>query len=696
MFGTVIKPAYSSQKTYNRKRPQVSSTWSQQPVPYSSHSVRRRRRSNCSSGDDSDHIENIRLGSPKASQVPQDEQNTHDEDDDEEEEDEEEYPPQSSSQAISISSTDGDGERERSSSRPHKRKRVASPTPSLPSIISISSESEYDEPDAPEEHSPEPEYRTEVVYDNVFSMKLRRRDKGDTKQASLQELRQARQRRASQCPSSQRVQANSREDTDVGEDSSHAPLRRLSRGHRPQRVSPEVVHEENISDFSDAGEVTTVCRKQARKTGRKVHTSLSDTESQYSTPENQSGDDEAVQSVVKTSSAQRLRLPHKHNSASDQSFEAEEHGQDEHMSDFGSITTTEDLVEEVDERVIMGTRLRSQDHKPSQAELRLSRYLRRRRHTKEPVRESDSDDEGANPDAGNSDARTASEDGSRSTPSNEEDSRSESATSVDNFIDDEEQDMGEEQACLINVTHRLFDVEPFRTMFACLVGVANRAYVARGEFMESKLAEDSELSETITTLRHDVRFIRDTVVSSGYHRALLEKLETFPVLKLKGREEGCQVCLSDWESASAVQLSGEPYKAEEGFMLVEDDGRSRKRRSATSTSTRSTKWSKFTICASCEDRVMSFHAFSHWEYNLFCSIVERIHWLESTFGDDTLDKSTLPTSTDDDEEIVEWLQSTSEGTFDEQWKVFTDMLRSAKDLTDRRSYGNEAVRDGDD
>lgn len=85
-----------------------------------------------------------------------------------------------------------------------------------------------------------------------------------------------------------------------------------------------------------------------------------------------------------------------------------------------------------------------------------------------------------------------------------------------------------------------------------------------------------------------------------------------------------------------------------------------------------------------------------FQYNLFCAIVDRIHWLETTFGDDSVDRSTLPTSTDDDEEIIEWLCSEGEGTFDEQWRVFTDMLRSAKDLADYRSFGNDAVRDSED
>lgn len=285
----------------------------------------------------------------------------------------------------------------------------------------------------------------------------------------------------------------------------------------------------------------------------------------------------------------------------------------------------------------------------------------------------------------------------RSTPSYENDEQPESATSIDNFIDDEEQNMDEEQTCLSNISQKLFDIEPFQIMFAFLVGVANRAYMARGEFMQLHLAEDSELNNAITTLRHDTRFIRDTLVSSDYHRALLEKLETFPVLKMKRGAEGCQVCLTDWEPASAVQLSGEPYKAEEGFKLAEDDERGKKRRSfSTSCRSASTKWAKFTICASCEDRVVSFHAFSHWKHNLFCAIVDRIHWLETTFGDDSVDRSTLPTSTDDDEEIIEWLCSEGEGTFDEQWRVFTDMLRSAKDLADYRSFGNDAVRDGED
>lgn len=212
MFGTVIKPTYFSQQDYNRKRPQPISTWSQLPV-YSSRSVRARRHkpnSNNSSGDDSDHIQNIRLGSPKASQVLQADQDTQDEEnddeDDEAEDDEAKFPPQSSSQAISTSSRDGYEGEELSATHPCKRKRVTSPTPSIPSVISISDESELEEPIAPEVNSPEPEYHDEIVHENVFSMKLRKRNRGEMKQTSLQELRQARElhNNSSQCLQSKR------------------------------------------------------------------------------------------------------------------------------------------------------------------------------------------------------------------------------------------------------------------------------------------------------------------------------------------------------------------------------------------------------------------------------------------------------------------------------------------------------------
>lgn len=145
-------------------------------------------------------------------------------------------------------------------------------------------------------------------------------------------------------------------------------------------------HEGVFSDLSDEEEAIVVCRNKVRTRGSKLLLSLGDTESQHSVLEDQSGDDEDVsssytyvgvirtrsrtKSLVKSTSRYPLRTRNNY-SGSDRFFDDQEYEEDEHMSESGSTTATEDLVQEVDEQVIMETRLRSQDNKLSQTEQRL-------------------------------------------------------------------------------------------------------------------------------------------------------------------------------------------------------------------------------------------------------------------------------------------------------------------------------------
>lgn len=151
------------------------------------------------------------------------------------------------------------------------------------------------------------------------------------------------------------------------------------------RASPQMDHEGVFSDLSDEEEAIVVCRNKVRTRGSKLLLSLGDTESQHSVLEDQSGDDEDVsssytygvirtrsrtKSLVKSTSRYPLRTRNNY-SGSDRFFDDQEYEEDEHMSESGSTTATEDLVQEVDEQVIMETRLRSQDNKLSQTEQRL-------------------------------------------------------------------------------------------------------------------------------------------------------------------------------------------------------------------------------------------------------------------------------------------------------------------------------------
>lgn len=167
------------------------------------------------------------------------------------------------------------------------------------------------------------------------------------------------------------------------------------------RASPQMDHEGVFSDLSDEEEgessscsaffltlrflppAIVVCRNKVRTRGSKLLLSLGDTESQHSVLEDQSGDDEDVsssytygeylafvlltrselmreevgvirtrsrtKSLVKSTSRYPLRTRNNY-SGSDRFFDDQEYEEDEHMSESGSTTATEDLVQEVDEQ----------------------------------------------------------------------------------------------------------------------------------------------------------------------------------------------------------------------------------------------------------------------------------------------------------------------------------------------------------
>ncbi|KAF9482783.1 hypothetical protein BDN70DRAFT_874567 [Pholiota conissans] len=214
----------------------------------------------------------------------------------------------------------------------------------------------------------------------------------------------------------------------------------------------------------------------------------------------------------------------------------------------------------------------------------------------------------------------------------------------------------------------------FKKIYQFFVHIAVQPGKKRAAYMQKQLQDEQYFSIPLQVLRRKLSGLRDSLVSSSIWRpefkSSLEKYPEFELTRLDFAVPSCDAChLGGRLSTLMGRLNGRRYDSC-GFEVKpknneEEDGK------------------EFYLGRFCAKRTKVFHEFSHWEYDLFQSIVREINQLRMGISSKGFYRIAYaggkpPKDLDDADGLCDWLDKRK--LIDMEWQRLKFMMESARHL----------------
>ncbi|KAI0725129.1 hypothetical protein C8Q72DRAFT_755507, partial [Fomitopsis betulina] len=347
----------------------------------------------------------------------------------------------------------------------------------------------------------------------------------------------------------------------------------------------------------------------------------------------------------------------------------------------------EDLRNEVDEKRIIESRLRSRDKK-SAFQKNLERLKRRKRgQSVASTSSSESSEDDEVEDIPFEDARPNRRN------RNENDEGEENATENDRFIVEDDNDVVPELPAEFSMNTYQDLIHHFKIICQLFVHISVHPLDDR-EAVVNRFTKDQYFYVPLQTARRKLSGMRDSLVASSIWRSDFKKaLETFPEFEVHHLEytvPGCDAChLGSRLSTRLGRLSGQPYDPTTFQGDGSDDG------SDDDEHDKHTK-KEFNLGRFCAARTRVYHGFSHWEWALFKALSLEVDELRTDAGARGFVRVAYargakpPDDLSDADGIMDWLDQ--RGIINIEWQKVKEMMESARNL-DMKAKRGEADDD---
>ncbi|EIW85164.1 hypothetical protein CONPUDRAFT_117751 [Coniophora puteana RWD-64-598 SS2] len=348
----------------------------------------------------------------------------------------------------------------------------------------------------------------------------------------------------------------------------------------------------------------------------------------------------------------------------------------------------EDLDNEVDEKDILDTRLRSRGKKtPFQRNLDR---LRRKRQKSSPEHDTLSDESAAS--EATSDDKVAPFKGAKpSTFVRSESASSASLEDEDNFIVEDDDQGGPTYLPAMFSMNTYQDLaHHFKIICQLFVHMAVRPVHERRTFMEQMMRTNEYFSVPLQVTRRKLSGLRDSLVTSSVWKPEFKQpLETYPgfeKLQLHYVVPGCDACqLGGRKSTLLGRVTGLAYNKLDFEPESSSD-------SDSDSESESEVKKEFNLGRFCAARTEVFHDFNHWEHRLYQALLFEVDNLRNTglgFVKVAFAGGVRPPEdVQDGDAVMEWLDQRN--VIDIQWQLVRGMMDRARNLEVRSKKGEDA------
>jgi len=216
----------------------------------------------------------------------------------------------------------------------------------------------------------------------------------------------------------------------------------------------------------------------------------------------------------------------------------------------------------------------------------------------------------------------------------------------------------------------------FKKIFQFFVHVAVQPANKRAAYMQKQIRDEQYFSVPLQVTRRNLSGLRDSLVSSSVWRPgfknSLQRYPDFELTQLDFAVPSCDAChLGGRLSTLLGRLSGSFYNPC-GFEPIPDKN------------TGEATGEEFHLGRFCAKRTRVFHEFSHWEYNLFQSILREINELRSGLSSTGFHRVAYaggrepPEDLEDADGLCDWLDRRK--IIDTEWQTMQSMMESARHL----------------
>ncbi|KJA27187.1 hypothetical protein HYPSUDRAFT_63453 [Hypholoma sublateritium FD-334 SS-4] len=216
----------------------------------------------------------------------------------------------------------------------------------------------------------------------------------------------------------------------------------------------------------------------------------------------------------------------------------------------------------------------------------------------------------------------------------------------------------------------------FKKIFQFFVHVAVQSASKRAAYVQKQMRDEQYFSVPLQIVRRNLSGLRDSLVSSSVWRPgfknSLQKYPNFELTQLDFAVPSCDAChLGGRLSTLLGRLSGSFYNPC-GFEPIPNKN------------TDEATGEEFHLGRFCAKRTRVFHEFSHWEYNLFQSILREISELRSGLSSTGFLRVAYaggrepPEDLEDADGLCDWLDRRK--IIDTEWQTMKLMMESARHL----------------
>ncbi|KAG8829951.1 hypothetical protein FRC17_005745 [Serendipita sp. 399] len=368
----------------------------------------------------------------------------------------------------------------------------------------------------------------------------------------------------------------------------------------------------------------------------------------------------------------------------------------------------EDVMQDLDQDVIIESRLRKPGKKSA-----FTKNLERRRRQRLGLPPGPDSSENEATDENSSDAGFKPIPGARG-PAGSSPVESDEASSVgtDDFV--VEDDAGDSTTVELPLQFSMHRAQPlavsFKVFFQLLVHIACQPSHLRESYVKERLSREGNttdyLKNALGQLRKHVSSVRDSQVASSLwkydFRNALEKRPDITIIPIDP-EPFCDACRrSSAISTQQAHLKGEPYRPLSFQPLKQSDDSTSESSSSDSGESSETddnsdrearhnhgdndeeeddddETKTFNLGQHCARRVSLFHAFTHWEYELFQIVERKVLEIEtSNRKRRRKNKTTKIIDTDDPDNIVIHLENRN--VINARWRHLEALMQQANNI----------------
>ncbi|KAH7926318.1 hypothetical protein BV22DRAFT_1033035 [Leucogyrophana mollusca] len=347
-----------------------------------------------------------------------------------------------------------------------------------------------------------------------------------------------------------------------------------------------------------------------------------------------------------------------------------------------SSPEVDDIADDIDENHIIESRLRARG-KETPYQKNLEKLKRRKRGQAESEPSDASESEGSNVTPFDGARPHRSEDDS-SSGSEEPQSQDEESFIVE---DDENGPQATQLPVAYSMSTHQDLTHQFKIICQLFVHMAVRPKFERRTFMEQMLRVEEYFSVPLQITRRKLSGIRDSMVTSSVWRPSFKKpLEIYPEFELVYLDFSvpqCDAChLGGRVSTLLGRVSGIPYNRLDFEPEDVSDEENSDSNSSDSDGESSSSVREFHLGRFCAARTRVFHAFNHWEYSLYKSLLNEIDAVRNK--DKAFIKTAYfggakpPKDLKDPDKVMDWLDQRN--VIEIEWQKIRVMMESAQNL----------------